>query len=189
MFSTNVHKTACERSFFVESKINWSPMTAEQLCTMMRAIRVLAHVTREQEERLQEKEMIRVAVPADEDKGLDSVVSPDSGSCPYLVLVDFEERKVKTVRTVPSSHDGQHQPGQIPGIIHGQWVDVMLTGGAEGRAIALFQQYRVRSMTGALDTVRHMLEQYVGYRLEEAKPYSELPNLSGIEQRISSAQV
>lgn len=117
--------------------------------------------------------MIRVAVPADEDRGLDSVVSPHSGSCPYFVLVDFEERKVKTVRTVPNSRDSQYQPGQRPGFVHGQRVDVMLTGGMEGRAIVFPQQYRIQATTGTLDTVRHTLEQYVGYRLEEAGPCHE----------------
>jgi len=129
--------------------------------------------------------MIRVAVPADEDKGLDSVVSPHSGSCPYFVLVDFEERKVRMVRTVPNPHDSR----QMPGFIRGQRVDVMLIGGAEGRAIAFCQQHRIRAVTGAFDTVRHTLEQYVGYRLEGAEPYRELPNLSRFEQGISSAQV
>ena len=117
--------------------------------------------------------MIRVAVPADEDKGLDSMVGPHSGCCPYFVLVDFEERKVKTVRTVPNPHDNQHQPGQVPGFIHSQQVDVMLTGGMEGRAIAFSQQYSIQAVTGAPGTVRHTLEQYVGYRLEEAEPCRE----------------
>jgi len=129
--------------------------------------------------------MIRVAVPADEDKGLDSVVSSHSGCCPYFVLVDFEDRKVKTVRTVPNSHNSQYQPGQVLGIIHGRWVDVMLPGGMEGCAVVFPQRYPIRATTGVLDTVRHTLEQYVGYRLEEAEPYCGLPNLS----RISSAQV
>ena len=124
-------------------------------------------------ERLQEKEMIRIAVPAGENKGLDSVVGPHFGCCPYFVLVDFEERRVKTVQTVPNPHYDQYQPGQVPGFIHNQRVDVMLTGGLEGRAIAFSQQYSIQTMTGALDTVRHTLEQYVGYRLEEAQPLHE----------------
>jgi len=114
--------------------------------------------------------MIRIAVPAGESEGLDSMVSPHSGRCPYFVLVDFEERKVTTVRTVPNPHHNQHQPGQVPGFIHSQKVDVMLTGGIGGCAITFSQQYSVQAMTGAPGTVRHTLEQYVGYRLEESEP-------------------
>jgi predicted Fe-Mo cluster-binding NifX family protein len=114
--------------------------------------------------------MIRIAVPAGENKGLDSTVSLHFGSCSYFVLVDFEERKVKTVRTVPNSPDSQHQSGRVLGFIDGQQVDVMFTGGMDGCAPAFAPRYGIQAMTGTPDTVRHMLEQYVGYRLEEAEP-------------------
>ena len=114
--------------------------------------------------------MIRVAVPAGEYKGLDSMVRPHFGRCPYFVLVDFEERKVKTVRTVLNPHHNQHQPGQVPSFVYSQQIDVMLTDGMEGRALAFSQQYSIQAMTDAPGTVRHTLEQYVGYRLEESGP-------------------
>jgi predicted Fe-Mo cluster-binding NifX family protein len=120
---------------------------------------------KEQEESPLEVEMIRVAVPADENKGLDSLVSPGIEHCPYFVLVDFEEREVKTVRTVPNCHDRQHPPGQGPGLMQRQRVDVVLTGGPEGGAIAFQRRYRIREADGAPATVRHTLEEYVGYRL------------------------
>jgi predicted Fe-Mo cluster-binding NifX family protein len=114
--------------------------------------------------------MIRIAVPAGEDKGLDSMVSPHIWSCPYFVLVDFEERRVKTVRTVPNPHDGRPLPEQVPGFVHFQHIDVMFAGGLEKPAIAFPPQYGIQAMTDVPSTVRHTLEQYVGYRLEEANP-------------------
>jgi predicted Fe-Mo cluster-binding NifX family protein len=115
----------------------------------------------------------RIAVSADENNGLDSVVSPHFGRCPYFVLVDLEEGEVKTTRAVPNPYYSQHQPGQVPGFIHSQQVDVMLTGGMGGRAISFFKQYGIRAATGASGTVRHALEQYVGHRLQEAEPCHE----------------
>jgi predicted Fe-Mo cluster-binding NifX family protein len=88
-------------------------------------------------------------------------------------LVDFEEGEVKTARVVPNPYYNQHQPGQVPGFIQSQQVDVMLTGGMGGRAIAFFKQYGIQAATGASGTVRHALEQYVGFQLQGAEPCHE----------------
>ena len=113
---------------------------------------------------------MRIAISADDDNGLDSVVSPHFGRCPYFVLVDVEERDVKAVQAISNPYYGQHQPGQVPGFIHNQQANVMLTGGMGGRAIAFFQQLGIQAATGAAGTVRHTLEQYLGGGLREAAP-------------------
>lgn len=116
---------------------------------------------------------MRIAVSADDNRGLESVVSPHFGRCPYFVLVDLDGREVREVRTVANPFYGNHRPGQVPGFIHAQGVDVMLTGGMGGRAIAFFQQYGIEVVTGAYGTVRTALEQYLGGQLQGAKPCAE----------------
>ncbi len=113
---------------------------------------------------------MRVAVSADDNNGLNSVVSPHFGRCTYYVLVDLEDREVKQVNTVANPYYDQHQPGQVPGFIRGQGADVMLTGGMGRRALALFEQYGVEAVTGASGTVRHALEGYLGGELRGAEP-------------------
>ena len=116
---------------------------------------------------------MRIAVSADSELGLDSVVSPHFGRCPYFVLVDLEGREVKEVRAVPNPFYAQHQPGQVPGFVHEQGVNVMLTGGMGGRAINFFHQFGIQPVTGAHGTVRHALEQYMGGGFEGAAPCRE----------------
>ena len=116
---------------------------------------------------------MRIAVSADDNNGLDSVVSPHFGRCPYYILVDLESQEVRQVNTVENLYYGQHQPGQVPGLIHSQGADVMLTGGMGRRAIAFFQQYGIQAVTGASGTVRHALEQYLGGGLQGAAPCRE----------------
>ena len=41
---------------------------------------------------------MRVSVSADDNKGLDSVVSPHFGRCPYFVLVDIEGHEVEALQ-------------------------------------------------------------------------------------------
>jgi predicted Fe-Mo cluster-binding NifX family protein len=116
---------------------------------------------------------MRVAISADDSNGLDSVISPHFGRCPYFVLVDLEEREVTAVEAISNPFYTQHQPGQVPGFVHGHGADVMLTGGMGGRAIAFFQQYGIEPVTGAYGTVRNALEQYLGGSLHGAAPCKE----------------
>jgi len=116
---------------------------------------------------------MRIAVSADDKNGLDSVVSPHFGRCPYYILVDVEGREVKDVLAVDNPYYGHHAPGQVPGFINDQGVNVMLTGGMGGRAIAFFEQYGIEAVTGAAGTVRRALEQYLGGALSGAAPCRE----------------
>jgi predicted Fe-Mo cluster-binding NifX family protein len=116
---------------------------------------------------------MRVAVSADDSNGLDSVVSPHFGRCPYYILVDLDGREVSQVSAVENPYYGQHQPGQVPGFISSHGASVMLAGGMGRRAIGFFQQYGIEAVTGAAGSVRHALEQYLGGTLQGAEPCRE----------------
>jgi len=116
---------------------------------------------------------MRVAVSAEDPRGLESVVSPHFGRCPYYVLVDLDERRVECVEAVENPFYAEHQPGQVPRFIHGQGANVMLAGGMGRRALGLFQEYRIEAVTGASGTVRYALEQYLQGTLLGAAPCRE----------------
>ncbi len=116
---------------------------------------------------------MRIAISADNDWGLESVVSPHFGRCPYFVLADLEGQEVKGVQTIANPFYGNHQPGQVPAFIHQQGANVMLTGGMGARAVAFFQQYGIEPVTGACGTVRTALEQYLRGELRGAAPCAE----------------
>jgi predicted Fe-Mo cluster-binding NifX family protein len=116
---------------------------------------------------------MRIAVSAEEPNGLDSIVSPHFGRCPFFAVVEVEGGQVRTVRTVENPFYAQHQPGQVPAFIHSLGVEVMLTGGMGGRAVQFFRQYGIEPVTGAMGTVRQALEQYLGGRLQGAAPCRE----------------
>jgi predicted Fe-Mo cluster-binding NifX family protein len=116
---------------------------------------------------------MRIAVSADSKNGIDSVVGPHFGRCPYFILVDVEGTEVTQVIEVENPFYTQHEPGQVPGFIQSQGANVMLTGGMGGRAIMFFQQYGIQPVTGASGTVRRALEAYLGGRLTGAAPCLE----------------
>jgi predicted Fe-Mo cluster-binding NifX family protein len=116
---------------------------------------------------------MRIAISADDNNGLDSVVSPHFGRCPHYILVDMEGQEVQAVQAVDNPYYGQHSPGMVPGFIHSQGVSVMLTGGMGHRAIGFFEQYGIEAVTGASGTVRYALERYLGGDLRGVQPCRE----------------
>lgn len=116
---------------------------------------------------------MRIIVSADEKNGLDSVVSPHFGRCPWFVLVDMEGRDVVNVTEVQNPFYESHQPGQVPGFVNEQGANVMLTGGMGGRAVQFFQQFGIEPVTGASGTVQRSLESYLGGELTGAEPCAE----------------
>jgi len=113
---------------------------------------------------------MRIAVSADTNNGIDSVVSAHFGRCPHFILVDVDDHDVKDVRVVDNPYFGHHQPGQVPGFINSLSANVMLTGGMGGRAIMFFQQLGIEGVTGAYGTVRQSVERYLGGELHGAQP-------------------
>lgn len=116
---------------------------------------------------------MRIAVSADNQNGLDSVISPHFGRCPFFVLVDVDGMAVEQVQAVANPFYEGHRPGQVPGFIHSQGADVMLTGGMGGRAIAFFRDFGIRPVTGASGTVRRALEHFFQGELQNAAPCKE----------------
>ncbi len=116
---------------------------------------------------------MRIAVSADNAQGLESIAAHHFGRCPYYILVDVEDNKVKNVKEIANPHYDNHRPGAVPQLIHEHGTDVMLAGGMGRRAITLFQRYDIEAYTGASGTVRRAIEQYLGGMLEDARPCKE----------------
>ncbi len=118
-------------------------------------------------------QMKRIAISADDTAGLDAVVSPHFGRCPYYVLVDLVDREVRRVSVIENPFYAGHVPGAVPGFIRDQGVNVMLTGGMGRRAIGFFEQYNIEAVTGAAGTVRQALTYYLQGALIGAAPCRE----------------
>jgi predicted Fe-Mo cluster-binding NifX family protein len=116
---------------------------------------------------------MRIAISVETNNGLDSLVAHHFGRCPFFALVDVEEKEFKSVEVISNPFYGNHQPGQVPGFIHQQKANVMLSDGMGGRAIQFFQQYDIQAATGANGTVRTAIESYLGGELTGAAPCNE----------------
>lgn len=116
---------------------------------------------------------MRIAISVETNDGLESIVAHHFGRCPYFALVDLNETEVKNVQVIANPFYAGHQPGQVPGFIHEQKADVMLSGGMGGRAIQFFQQYGINTATGATGTVQTAVDAYLNNQLSGAAPCRE----------------
>ncbi len=116
---------------------------------------------------------MRIAFSAETNNGLNSQTSHHFGRCPYFIFVDVEDNQVKNVAGAANPFFAAHGPGQVPGFIHQQGADVMLSGGMGGRAVQFFEQLDIKPVTGAAGTVQDTLNRYLSGELTGAKPCSE----------------
>lgn len=116
---------------------------------------------------------MRIAISAETNNDLDSRVAHHFGRCPFFALVDLEGEEIKIVKVVDNPFYAGHEPGQVPGFIRENNVDVMLSGGMGGRAIQFFQQYGIQTATGASGTVQDAISTYIKGGLSGAAPCKE----------------
>jgi predicted Fe-Mo cluster-binding NifX family protein len=117
--------------------------------------------------------MVRIAISAENNDGLDSQVSHHFGRCPFFVLVDVEGDTIKRTDVIQNPFASNHQPGMVPGFIHEQGADVMLSGGMGRRAMGFFEQYGIRPATGASGSVGQTLQRYLEGGMNDAEPCRE----------------
>jgi len=116
---------------------------------------------------------MKIAVTAENNNGLDSIVAQHFGHAPFFILVDMDNGEVTCTQGIANPFVEGHAPGQVPGFIKEQNADVMLSGGMGGRAIQFFEEAGIKAATGASGTVRLSLENYFGGKLTEAAPCDE----------------
>ena len=116
---------------------------------------------------------MKVAITAESNNGLESMVAQHFGHAPFFILVDVKDCTVETVQAVANPFIQGHAPGQVPEFIKSYDADVMLSGGMGGRAIQFFNQVGIEVATGAQGTVQQALENYLGGSLQGAAPCDE----------------
>ncbi len=116
---------------------------------------------------------MRIAVSVETNQGLDSLVAHHFGRCPFFALVDVEGDEIQSATIIENPFYAAHQPGQVPGFIHQQQANVMLSGGMGGRAIQFFDQYGIEAATGASGTVGEAVTSYLEGKIAGASSCAE----------------
>jgi len=87
------------------------------------------------------KKGLRIAVPVDS-----NMVSQHFGHAEKFLIADIENGEIKNTQMLTPP---PHEPGVIPRWMKELNVDVIITGGMGRRALALFDEYRIKAVVGA----------------------------------------
>jgi len=123
---------------------------------------------------------MRICFTADQNRGLDSVLSYHFGHCPYFVIVDVDESgNVKNVESIPNPLMGKHAPGELPAFMKSKGVNVIITGGMGPKAQQYFASYGIRTIIGAYGRIKDVLEEYLQQKINYVSPTIEETHSEG----------
>lgn len=112
----------------------------------------------------------RIAIAADDTKGLDGEVSLHFGRCPAYVVVDVDGDDLVETKVVENPYLMNHQPGLVPHFLAQLGADVILAGGMGPRAIGMFQDFGIEVATGIGGNAGRVLQAYLAGRIQGIVP-------------------
>jgi predicted Fe-Mo cluster-binding NifX family protein len=107
---------------------------------------------------------MRIAIPVDEDKGMDSVVSHHMGHAKVFLVYDSETKELSRVPI------GEDKPGMcVPvNVLENEGIECVFLFEAGQRAIMKMQALAIKVVTGDCKTVRDVTES-----LDKLKPLEQ----------------
>ncbi|MFC2095577.1 NifB/NifX family molybdenum-iron cluster-binding protein [Candidatus Bipolaricaulota bacterium] len=108
---------------------------------------------------------MKLCIPVQGNKGLDSKVSMHFGSAPFFLLVDSETSQFELVE----NHDEHHAHGMCHpvGALNGASVDAVVVGGIGRRAIEGLNAAGIKVYRSSEGSAQHILDAAVHETLEE----------------------
>ncbi|NJF26052.1 NifB/NifX family molybdenum-iron cluster-binding protein [Thermococcus sp. Bubb.Bath] len=105
---------------------------------------------------------MRIALPVDENLGLESPISGHFGRAKYFTFVDVEDNEIRGVEVLPVPFE-EHSSGDLPNFMQENGVEVVIVYGMGRKAMEYFNQFGITVVTGAYgkvgDVVRAFIEQ------------------------------
>ena len=97
--------------------------------------------------------MMKIAVASDNE-----MVTEHFGHCEGFICFDVEDNKVVKSETIPNPG---HRPGFLPNYLAEQGVNVIISGGMGGAAIAIFNEKNIEVIVGASGDAGKAAESYL----------------------------
>ena len=111
-----------------------------------------------------------IALPIDDDLGLESQVCQHFGHAAAFVVVTVNGDEISGHKVVPNPLAGQHQTGMLPRLVRSTGAQVLLAGGLGARAVAMLESFGIQVATGARGTIRQAIGDYLGGNLGDITP-------------------
>ena len=109
----------------------------------------------------------KVAVPLEENKGLESRIAEHFGHAPYFAIAEVSRQGYRLLEILENPMASEHGPGQLPRWLASLGVDTLVARGMGWRAVQYFNEMGVQVYRGATGTLREVLEALAGGRVED----------------------
>jgi len=113
---------------------------------------------------------MRIAIPCNNNEGLESEISMHFGRSPYYAFVDINNNEIKNIEVIPVPF-ADHGPGDLPNFVKQNKGDVVIAYGMGGRAVDFFKQLGIKVITGAQGSVKEVLDAFLKDRLNIDKDW------------------
>lgn len=104
------------------------------------------------------------------DKNIDSNVSDVFGRCPYFIIAEIEDDKIKKTEAIENKNTNQMSGAGISTgqLVAEQNVEAVITGNVGPRALDVLEQFKIKIYFGD-GIVKHVLEEFIEGKLKEIK--------------------
>ncbi len=117
--------------------------------------------------------IMRLAIPSEDDRGLNSSVNEHFGRAKFYTLIDVSDTgKILNVEVVPVPFS-DHGPGDIPHWLKEQGVNVVLALGMGGKAVDFFSSLGIEVIRGVTGKIREVVEGYLSGNLVTVEWHSD----------------
>ncbi len=100
---------------------------------------------------------MKIAIPVENNKGLDSLICEHFGRAPYFAIITIGDGL--EVEIIPSPFVS-HSPGDIPKFLSEKGVKVIIARGIGRKAELFFNDFGIKVIRGASGTVRSAVEAF-----------------------------
>jgi len=100
---------------------------------------------------------MRIAIPSEDERGLESTISQHFGKTAYYTFVDMEGREIKNVSVVRVPFEG-HGPGDLPTFVKEHGGDLVVAFGMGSRAVDFFRELGIEVVLGASGRVADVVD-------------------------------
>ncbi|MCK4503265.1 MAG: hypothetical protein KAU22_09520 [Desulfuromonadales bacterium] len=108
---------------------------------------------------------LRIAIPADSDKGLDAQRSGHFGKCAYYILIDIKDKQIQQV--TPLLNGGHTEGGCFAPVmlLNGNHVKKLIVAGIGGRPLEGFRETGIEVYAGVGQTVQETVYLFLNDQL------------------------
>ncbi|RLI65403.1 MAG: dinitrogenase iron-molybdenum cofactor [Candidatus Asgardarchaeum californiense] len=113
---------------------------------------------------------MKIAIPCNDNNGLESEISMHFGRSPYYTFISVGNNKIEKVEVIPVPF-AEHGPGDLPNFVKENNGEVVIAYGMGGRAVDFFNQLGIRVITGAQGKVKDAVDAFLKNNLEIDKDW------------------